>query len=514
MSFISKFENLCDQLRRIYRHPMAALVVLLLLTWSRLLSSSPADPDLFARLAAGRLVETLGFMPSTEPFAFSPTKPVWIDHEWLSGVVFWWVLSHCGESGLLALKLLSASLTVILLFFAARTLSPSISPPIVFWSLCLLQGLYAWGSTIRCQTFTYLFISFLFFALLQARERGVIRYLLFIPMISIPWVNLHGGYALGLVIMWAWTCVSLLTGRHRGLLIAVCILSSAASILTPYGFTAYSEYLLEALRMSRPTITEWAPLWTHPLAFVGLCATIAPIVWVIICSSKSVADIASLSLLALSTYMGVRHIRLEVFTMITCFVFGAPYIHRFSRSFTTWAPAFSERIARSVAAVGSTFVIVLAAEVIVALTSSSSFSLQLSNYPVDATNWMRSYNLQGRLLVDFNTGSFALWRLYPHFKISMDGRYEETYPAETEQLNSDAFKFGSAESRRALEILQPTHILIKHTGENPSSYAEALGDPWQMIYSDKSFALFGRHHFDEAAEIMPVDADNIWQPLF
>lgn len=514
MSFISTFEHLCDQIRCFYRRPMTALGVLLLLTWHQLLSASPADPDLFARLAVGRLVETLGFMPSTEPFAFSPTKSVWIDHEWLSGVVFWWILSHFGEWGLVAFKVLSASLTVILLFRASRMLTPAIPSPILFWALCLLQALFGWGSTIRCQTFTYLFISFLFFALLQLRERGVVRYVLLLPIISIAWVNLHGGYALGLVIIWVWTFASLLTGRNRILLTVVALASCAAPCFTPYGFKAYSAYLLAALGMSRPAISEWGPLWTQPAPFLGLLVTAIPIIWGMTRSWKSTRDLAALSLLALSTYLGVRHIRLEVLTMITFFVFGAPYIHLLSQHLRAQAPHFFERLARSVAAAGTALVIALAVRTVGFITTSSSLSLDLADYPVNATRWMRSHNLQGRLLVDFNNGSFALWCLYPRFKVSMDGRYEETYLPETDQLNAEAFTFGSPEGRRALEILQPTHILVRDTATDSSSRAEALGDPWRVLYSDTTFTVLGRSDISAAEERAANETDDIWQPLF
>jgi hypothetical protein len=127
---------------------------------------------------------------------------------------------------------------------------------------------------------------------------------------------------------------------------------------------------------------------------------------------------------------------------------------------------------------------------------------------------MRSHNLQGRLLVDFNNGSFALWCLYPRFKVSMDGRYEETYLPETDQLNAEAFTFGSPEGRRALEILQPTHILVRDTPTDSSSPAEALGDPWRVLYSDTTFTVLGRSDIPAAEERAANETDDIWQPLF
>ena len=46
-----------------------------------------ADPDLFARVAMGRLIHTSMSIPMQDPFAYTPVKDIWIDHEWLSGLL-------------------------------------------------------------------------------------------------------------------------------------------------------------------------------------------------------------------------------------------------------------------------------------------------------------------------------------------------------------------------------------------------------------------------------------------
>ena len=46
---------------------------------------------------------------------------------------------------------------------------------------------------------------------------------------------------------------------------------------------------------------------------------------------------------------------------------------------------------------------------------------------------------RGNLATPFAWGSYLSWRLYPNIKISMDGRYETTYPESTFALNNDFF---------------------------------------------------------------------------
>jgi len=60
-------------------------------------------------------------------------------------------------------------------------------------------------------------------------------------------------------------------------------------------------------------------------------------------------------------------------------------------------------------------------------------------YPAAELNVLAAAQARGNLAVPFRWGSYALWRLSPGVKVSMDGRYEETYPDTTFDLNHDFF---------------------------------------------------------------------------
>jgi len=46
------------------------------------------DGDLWARLAVGAYAWQTGSLMGHDVFAFTPTLPEWIDHEWGAGVIF------------------------------------------------------------------------------------------------------------------------------------------------------------------------------------------------------------------------------------------------------------------------------------------------------------------------------------------------------------------------------------------------------------------------------------------
>ena len=108
MISMCRFEKFADDIRGIVNSWAFTVVVLpVVLVW-KLLINNPADPDIFARVAMGRLVLRDGAVPTIDPFAFTQKYPTWIDHEWLSGVVFYLTAVVGGDFGLTLLKLVFA----------------------------------------------------------------------------------------------------------------------------------------------------------------------------------------------------------------------------------------------------------------------------------------------------------------------------------------------------------------------------------------------------------------------
>lgn len=494
--------------------PAFVFAALPILCLSRILSAPSADPDLFARVAAGRLVEREGQMPLSDPFAFTEKLPQWVDHEWLSGVVFWWTASHWGDAGLILLKAFLLTATIVLTLLAARLHAPHSFPQTPFLAACLLDGLFAWASTIRCQTFTYLFIAFQYYALLSLQKHHRWRYVAYLPVISVAWVNLHGGYTLGMLTLWLWTGISVVRRQNTKTLLLVSLLCSSAVFFTPYGASAYVEKMFSALTMERPSITEWAPLWTTPQSLIASSILVIPVIIGVARTRDLMKQILPLALLLFSLYLGVRHIRFGVFTSINLAIFGAAFFQTFWRQARTIASHRVRTLERAAATVGLAVVLASAYVVTRDLFSASTYVLNYNQYPVQAIEWLRREKIGGRLLVDFNNGSYALWRLYPRFTVSMDGRYEETYPTKTVQLNARAFEFTTAQGIAALRELNPTHILLPLT--NPvSTLPPELAQEWHYAYRDARYAILTRDVPTSSVrvEAVPIPKD-VWKPLF
>ena len=514
MTSIQKFEALCDRILNTLSSPRFIVWAIPLILVTRLLSTSPADPDLFARIAMGHLTLTNASVPLTDPFAFTKVLPMWVDHEWLAGVVFYLVSSASGDVGLIALRVLLAILAVLCVIHASERHSPVFRARFIWISLCILHAAAAWTSTIRCQAFTYLFIPFLYWAAIEYRSHRNIALLRISPIVAVIWVNMHGGFALGCCII-GLLCLTELAVKRLSLgLIAVAAGWAIAPVFTPYGFTVFVTFLLDSLGMERPGIVEWEPLYKDVPSFIATIVLTLPLLYGMVVKRKTL-DLFAVGSIIFSGYCAFRHTRFLAFFMITAAIFGGPYIEITLNRLREIRLSFFLASVRSGAISIVLLLAVGAAKLVLILGTPSTYKLDFAAYPIGAVEWLRNSGLSGNLLVNFNEGSFAMWRLYPKFKISVDGRYEEAYPQETVTDNALALSPNNLRGREALERINPTHILasLKTPETDP---AALFGNGWKVIYRDPTSAVLSREA-NEASE-PPVNYNKVpldmWTPLF
>lgn len=517
-SFASRIDQLGDRaISLLYRQSVVSLLAVC--TVIVLLSGSfGADPDLFARVAVGRLIEKLGYLPLQDPFAFSPKNPIWVDHEWLSGVVFFQLSQFGGDALLFSFKLALASLSVLLLLRSAHVWHPSSTPAPVWTLVCVMHGIFAWMSSIRCQVFTYLFLAVLLLAYTELWRQNRWRYLVISPFMMMAWCNLHGGFVVGLGVMGIGTAVSLLYFRRWfPFALATSVSAFAFTSLNPYGFVEYWKYILHAITMPRPAIEEWAPVAVTdvngmPMLVFILILAIGAVRLFRTKSQRQLLVISSI-FLAVGFFFAFRHIRLIPFATTIGIVFGAPFFKECGNLFEELSARYFVMTRRVVSVLLLGLGALISVKALEFVAQVPKTKLDYSAYPVSSISWLRSNTKGGRLLVDFNNGSFALWKLYPHFTISMDGRYEEVYPESTNKLVAEAFRFGTPEGSAAMEILKPTHILVPPYA-SMKDFWHLLGNDWKKVFVEKDYFVLSRMGENPWPNSQTIEPDAVWQAGF
>jgi hypothetical protein len=415
-----------------------------------------ADEDLWGRMAAGRLTLSEGRVARKDVFAYVPTKPLWVDHEWLSGVVFHEVHRRFGGPGLLVLRAALGVGALALLLFAARGGSP--------WTLALLS-LAAWpllaqgfNSVVRAQAFTFLFFALTLYVLERGRGR-----LALVPLAAL-WSNLHGGFVLG-------PLLTLGYGSYR-----LAAASLAVSLLNPYGID-YWRYLGGALLMPRPEIVEWrsANLFgMGDLHIQGALILVLVLVWG---RRPSRTHFAALAGAALTALLHVRFAPLLGMVMVV--TLGS-----------SWDAVFQKRRHHlALPAMVLTLGLVFVGGAVAWLRRDLSLQMRVPHdrYPVAAVERLKTES--GNLAVFFNWGEYALYHLYPDVLVSVDGRYETVYPMDVVRANWE-FTRGAPGSEGFLDLYPADFALYPR--DSGAARMLATDADWSLWHQDELSALFRR----------------------
>jgi tetratricopeptide (TPR) repeat protein len=172
-------------------------LIFLFLVLACLLGSFPLkDADIYWHLRTGDLIRQSGQIPRTDIFTFSREGVPWIDLHWLFQIAISWVHQHGGVIGLNVAKCAVTCVAVLLLVSARRR-----EWPVWVMVLAWLPALFVLGGRmyVRPETLTLLYLS-IFLAILSRWDRFP-RLCWLLPFVQIAWVNSHGLFVLGPIIL-------------------------------------------------------------------------------------------------------------------------------------------------------------------------------------------------------------------------------------------------------------------------------------------------------------------------
>lgn len=462
-----------------------ALVVLAFYGTVFLFTFHEADEDVWGRMASGRLAASLGHVPLQDVFAFVPTKPLWVDHEWLSGRIFYELERRWGPTTLILLRALCGLLAVGLAYRIACTggASPwsAAAMALAVWILLAI----GYNSVVRAQAFSFpLFALFLMALESKWYERRVVFALL--VALTAVWANLHGGFVVGVLLIAAYAAARLLAADWRGFaqLTGLALAAFGTSILNPFGLD-YWRYLATALAMPRPEIVEWRAV-VPSLDFQVLLAIGLVLLLLVFGGKLKLERFAVLAAVALAS---VAHVRFAPFLGLCMLAFlpGSfeTVLERAGAAFPRrWLPSVVPLVA----------MLLLQALAVVGLLTAwthrdASLTMRVpeDRYPVAAVKRLQSEPRGARLAIYFDWGEYALYHLYPEHRVSIDGRYETVYDDEVVKANWD-FTAAAAGSELFLSRYGATHALYPVTS-GAAGWLERAPD-WRRVSSDELFVLY------------------------
>ena len=520
------------------------------------------DLDLFHELSLARQIDQEGRMPTTDAFAYTPTIEKVVHHEWLTGVCLYWICVKWG-GGAMALVVMKYVLTIGITggcFWYARRNGVTLFQFAALAPLALLVGGWIAFTNIRAQAFTLLFLVITFHLLDSDRRGGRWWIAAWLPLVVI-WANFHGGVVSGLGIIGCYGFAKFLetfvrtrsltkTIRGIGYLIATGVATAVAINVSPYGGD-YVPYLIRAIRLPRPLITEWQPIWAldNPsvigiyLISVGVAFLAAYVYWFgklatnssfkysvlpkerptietthsVDASTDTAKSFQSLPAptsrwainlfpimaVMLTAYLAAKHQRHGSLFAVTwiCLVppmlVGTPIAqalnemwHKYQRPIAIVSVAFSI-IAFGFSINNRFWQLELPAQ-----TRSQDRSTVL--YPVGPSEFLSQNEFSGNLMAPFNYAAFISWK-NPTTKVSIDSRYEVAYPPGAVE-ESVAFYNAVPGWQQRLTQYPTDAILIPRLSPLANELPSLQNVGWVERYRDQSFVLLFR---EQLADSLP-----------
>ena len=232
------------------------------------------NSDTFVQIRTGEYIVKYG-VPAHDPFSYTAGNRPYVEHEWLSCIIFFVVYSTGGVVGLMALLTLLTGLTYGLAVKTARCLGAQWGAIVVAFApvVCVVTSRFNlrphWFSSLFLATYSYLYV--------RVRKNSIRpRWLFVIIPIHCLWANMHGGHMQGLALLgvfglaeslhWVRACYAggsvaqALPGRTVAQLVALAPLCLMASLANPYGLRLLLYPFQEAaLEHALDFNLEWLP---------------------------------------------------------------------------------------------------------------------------------------------------------------------------------------------------------------------------------------------------------------
>lgn len=523
------------------RRLLAFVVLASLFTMS---AGQITDPDFWWHLRTGQLIYETRAVPSVDPFSFTAHGREWVAHEWLTELLMYAVYRLAGWGGLIVS--FAACMTGALMIVYGRA-ARAASHPFAAATATLLAA-YAsapmWG--VRPQMISFLLAS-VFVALLDSYGRdGRARRLLWLPPLMLVWVNMHGGFALGLALVgltaagvvldeaigrgrdgkseasdlstsdlsssdssssvmpssatpsaraWARRVWPRAWRRARPLLYALAACAAVVP-LNPSGARLFT-YPIETLRSGamQRHIHEWfSPDFHRPEAHAFALLLFAALVALALSPKR--ARPRELLLFCVTAYAGLRSWRnIPVFALVAAPLLAEHAWHliaarnrrRNSSAATEGRGAGSNGVVLKSILNAALFVVIPAGLCVAAVSRAAARqeAVEAEKFPAAAVEFLRAREA-GPIFNAYGWGGYLIWKLHPARLVYIDGR-ADVYG---DEFVEDFLKTEGGEPgwRARLERDSVRAVLIVPEAALASLLREdAL---WEKVYEDSQAVIF------------------------
>lgn len=463
---------------------------------------APWDPDMGWHIRNGGDVLRFG-APIGDLYSHTMFGYPWISHEWLTDALMYLVNRYWG---LVTMSAIFGVITVSAYLVAARVARARWESAAVTIVIAALVAMPIVG--VRPQMLTLLGLATTLWLLFRWKDNPQNHLIYWLPLLMLVWVNLHGGFAAGLLLMAVFGAIELikfllrrysrLSMAGRGLdlreifeLVVVGLLSFGATFVNPYTWRIYDELFRTIFNdLVRSGIAEWMPVTLRSAESHNLVIYAIFVLLLLVFSAKKVDST--------KIWLGVVFLLFSLTSWRNMPLFSIVTLPLVTEMIEALAPRgiYYQLRWGWVTLVLLGFIGYVGYDRFCTITALSTNEALLgaggvNEYPYGAVQFLKERHLSGRMFNEYNWGGYLVWKL-PEKKVFIDGRMA-IWKTREQDIFKDyiALAAGGTETATMLEGYRVDMALI-YTERALSRYLLARPGEWELVYRDKLTSIFRR----------------------
>lgn len=395
------------------------------------------DGDTGYHIRAGEIILNTFEIPRLDPFSFIEPPLKWTAHEWLSEVIMAGIHRLFDLTGVVIFFSFFLSFTFYLFYILLRLDHENI---LVLWPVALIAvGCTTFHWLARPHVFSFIFIIIWHYILERYQYKNK-NYLYFLPLSMILWVNLHGGYIIGFVLIGIYFISNLIDGylkpeedknsaktKIKNFIVygLACLL---ASLINPFGYKIlFFPFNLVNNKFLMANVGEFMATnlqIEHPFKYF-LFFTL-----VVLMKSKRRLNTNELMIFILFTYMALYSVRYTTIFTILCTPILLKHLNE-GLSLPNYRVIEKLKIrSNNIANFDSKNkgyiwpILIVIVVLFLAKSDLLNYRFKADKYPVNAVNFILKERIPGNMFNNDEFGDYLIYKAYPNYKVFFDGRID------------------------------------------------------------------------------------------
>lgn len=401
-------------------------------------TSSDFNEDLGRHIKLGEIITSTKQVPKTNLFSYTNSGFPFLNHHWLSEVVFYISSQTFGINSLIILKtilIISSILIVVYIGIKKAGILPALTTALLFSPL-LINRLY-----IRPEIFGYLFFSILLYILFFYKKHKKILFV--IPFILLLWVNLHISFVFGIFITFI-IFISILSKEKKTIIYSPklyipFILTIVFLLFNPnglqgifYPFQIFKNYGYEIVENKNLFYLNNYGFYSHVKYFFFLTPISLISIFILLAKRKLKEFFILLVFFILAIYQ-LRHFSFFVLAAIPTISIAIKEISFaiFNKIKKIKEYKYGIKIAYSILLI----ILFIVLSILFATNTyfkvfdlNKRFGLGFNEDGKSASEFVKKHKLPKQIFNGFDNGGYLVYSLYPDYKVFVDNR-PEAYPS-------------------------------------------------------------------------------------